>query len=89
MTTNEEKAHAAAERIHQAVAEMQPAPVSRGIMQLASAAPGWSAFSVPVTVAEQRLAAIVAVLADFNWELDDRQYALEKIERIALGEEKP
>jgi hypothetical protein len=40
-----------------------------------------------VTAAEdtRRLAAIRAVLAGFNWDRDDRQYALEQIERIAGG----
>ena len=32
-----------------------------------------------------KLAAIRAVLARFDWEHDDRQYALEEIERIADG----
>ena len=32
-----------------------------------------------------KLAAIRAVLAAFDWEHDDRQYALEEIERIADG----
>lgn len=31
----------------------------------------------------ERLAAIRALFADFDWELDDRQYALEAIERYA------
>ena len=34
----------------------------------------------------ERLAAIRAVLAAFDWERDDRQYALEEIERIATGD---
>jgi hypothetical protein len=34
-----------------------------------------------------RLAAVRAVLARFDWERDDRQYALEEIERIAGGDE--
>jgi hypothetical protein len=33
----------------------------------------------------RRLDAIRAVLARFDWELDDRQYALEAIERVADG----
>jgi hypothetical protein len=33
-----------------------------------------------------RLAAIRALLQAFDWERDDRQYALERIERIATGE---
>jgi hypothetical protein len=33
------------------------------------------------------LAAIRAVLARFDWEFDDRQYALEEIQRIAGGED--
>ena len=32
-----------------------------------------------------RLAEIRAVLGQFDWERDDRQYALEEIERIADG----
>ena len=32
-----------------------------------------------------KLAAIRAVLAAFDWEHDERQYALEEIERIAAG----
>jgi len=35
--------------------------------------------------AEPRLAAILAVLDRFDWEHDDRQYALEQIDRIAGG----
>jgi hypothetical protein len=34
-----------------------------------------------------RLAEIRAVLADFDWEFDDRQFALERIERIADGDD--
>jgi hypothetical protein len=37
--------------------------------------------------AEGRLAAIRAVFARFDWEFDDRQYALEEIERIAGGDD--
>jgi hypothetical protein len=33
--------------------------------------------------AEERLARIRAVLAAFDWEFDDRQYALEEIDRLA------
>jgi hypothetical protein len=45
---------------------------------------------VPVAVTAtaedtRRLGAIRGVLADFDWETSDRQYALEKIERIADG----
>jgi hypothetical protein len=36
----------------------------------------------------RRLAKIRAVLAAFDWEHDDRQYALEAIERIADGEQR-
>lgn len=32
-----------------------------------------------------KLAAIRAVLAEFDWETDDRQYALERIDQIATG----
>jgi hypothetical protein len=32
-----------------------------------------------------RVAGIRALLADFDWELDDRQYALERIEMIVEG----
>jgi hypothetical protein len=35
----------------------------------------------------RQLAAIRAVLAGFDWEFDDRQLALERIERIAEGVE--
>jgi len=35
----------------------------------------------------RQLAEIRAVLAAFDWEFDDRQYALEHIERIAGGEQ--
>ena len=35
----------------------------------------------------RRLDAIRALLARFNWQCDDRQYALEKIERIVNGDE--
>jgi prevent-host-death family protein len=35
------------------------------------------------TDAQQRLAEIRAILAAFDWEHDDRQYALERIEMIA------
>ena len=31
-----------------------------------------------------KLAAVRAVLSAFDWEHDDRQYALEEIERIAM-----
>lgn len=31
----------------------------------------------------ERITAIRQVLADFDWEFDDRQYALEKIDRLA------
>ena len=34
----------------------------------------------------RRLQAIRALVAKFDWEHDDRQYALEAIERIAEGE---
>ena len=34
-----------------------------------------------------QLAEIQALLADFDWEFDDRQLALERIERIAEGDE--
>ncbi len=46
------------------------------------------AAAVPGTVTEdtRRLAAIRAVLAGFDWETGDRQYALEKIGRLADGE---
>jgi hypothetical protein len=37
--------------------------------------------------AEERLERIRAVLAAFDWELDDRQYALEEIDRLANGED--
>ena len=37
--------------------------------------------------AERMVADVRAVLADFDWECDDRQYALEKIERIVMDEE--
>jgi hypothetical protein len=45
------------------------------------------AAAVPGTAAgdTRRLAAIRAVLAGFDWETGDRQYALEKIDRIADG----
>jgi hypothetical protein len=36
--------------------------------------------------AKGRLAEIRAAFARFNWELDDRQYALEEIQRIAGGD---
>jgi hypothetical protein len=36
----------------------------------------------------RQLAEIRAVLADFDWEFDDRQLALERIERIADGDER-
>jgi hypothetical protein len=35
----------------------------------------------------RRLNEIRAVLAAFDWETSDRQYALEKIERIADGDQ--
>jgi hypothetical protein len=35
----------------------------------------------------RQLAEIRAVLAAFDWEFDDRQLALEEIERIATGDE--
>jgi hypothetical protein len=35
-----------------------------------------------------QLAAIRAVLARFDWERDDRQYALEEIDRIAGGDDR-
>ena len=35
----------------------------------------------------RQLAQVRAVLAAFDWEHDDRQYALEHIERIAGGEQ--
>jgi hypothetical protein len=34
-----------------------------------------------------KLAEVRAVLAAFDWERDDRQYALEHIERIVLGDD--
>jgi antitoxin (DNA-binding transcriptional repressor) of toxin-antitoxin stability system len=37
------------------------------------------------TGAQQRLAEIRAILAAFDWERDDSQYALERIEMIADG----
>ena len=37
--------------------------------------------------AEARLAQIRDILNVFDWELDDRQYALEEIERIAFGDD--
>jgi len=39
----------------------------------------------------ERLAAIREVFRQFDWERDDRQYALEKIERIVTtdGEDEP
>lgn len=39
------------------------------------------------SAAARQLGAIRAVLAGFDWELDDRQLALERIERIAAGSE--
>jgi len=36
----------------------------------------------------RRLNEIRALLAAFDWEHDDRQYALEEIERIADGEQR-
>jgi hypothetical protein len=41
--------------------------------------------AVTGTAAEDTLAAVRAVLADFDWEHGDRQYALEAIERIVSG----
>jgi hypothetical protein len=35
----------------------------------------------------RQLAQVRQLLADFDWEFDDRQYALEAIERIATGGE--
>jgi hypothetical protein len=35
----------------------------------------------------RQLAEVRAVLAAFDWEFDDRQYALERIERIVTGGE--
>lgn len=35
----------------------------------------------------RRLAEIRAILAAFDWEHDDRQYALEAIDRIANGDQ--
>ena len=37
----------------------------------------------------RRLAAIRAVFDVFDWSTDDRQYALEEIERIVLGDDEP
>ncbi len=39
----------------------------------------------PAAGDSRRLAAIRDVLARFDWEHDDRQFALEEIERIAEG----
>ena len=36
----------------------------------------------------RRLDAIRHLLADFDWEHDDRQYALEAVERIVAGEDR-
>ena len=37
---------------------------------------------ITMTDAERKLQAIQAVFDTFDWEVDDRQYALEEIERI-------
>lgn len=85
--TTEEKARAAyrewAEGQHK-YAGMDDATYAAAIAAAgdaaAAAAPGHAAEDA------RRLAAIRAVLAGFDWERDDRQYALEKIERLAEGE---
>ena len=39
-----------------------------------------------MTTAEEKLAKIEALFATFDWEQDDRQYALEAIEAIVESE---
>ena len=46
-----------------------------------------SVLAMPPEPEPGKLAAIRAVLAAFDWERDDRQYALEHIERIAEGQD--
>jgi len=60
---------------------------SRMIAQMVTRALGEDVAAVPATAAEdtRRLDVIRGVLAAFDWEHDDRQLALEAIDRIADG----
>ena len=53
----------------------------------AAAAADQGGHEVPRHDPAAQLAEVRAVLAAFDWEFDDRQYALEKIERIVTGGE--